>query len=205
MVVAPLSGYYSLSSVSPPYDPSTTITVTPAEPSFHGISFTLTHILPTIELTHSPVFIPGGAPVGIFTQEPQSQGNDDEYYVHLESHKTIGNETYTIDPTQFLQPIADPPVSLQYDCNDLVTYIGSTVVDRRPLAPETPTEVEYGEELVSETIPGHEFSQPVDHVLQTQGVILSGASVEVWSSTTAVTVGTIPVQLGEAFKKVILH
>ena len=199
-MVAPVSGYYSLSSQSTPYDPFTTLTITPAEPSFHGLSFTLTHILPSIELTDSPIFIPGGASLGIITPEPQSEENDDEYYVHIEAHKTVGNETYTIDPTQFLQPILEPRVSLQYECNDLVTYIGGTVVDRRSLAPETSTVVEYGEEIVSEGIPDHEFPRPVDHVLQTQGTVLSGVSVEVFSSSTAVTVGTIPVQLGEGFK-----
>lgn len=196
-VFAPLSGYYSASPGVPPYDSSSTITLTPVESSYHDITFTLTHVLPTSDLTESPIFIRGGDPLGIFTREPQTPNVDEEYYIHLEAHKTVGNESYTIDPTQFLQPILEPQVSLQYDCNDLVTYIGGVVVDRRTLAPDQPEEVEFGEQLVEDAIPGHEFPLPVDGVLQARGTILSGSSAEVFSSSTFIMVGPIPVEFGE--------
>ena len=197
-VVAPLSGYYSLSTDQLSlYDASSTIKLTPVESSYHDLSFTLTHVLPSLDLTGSPMFIRGGEPLGIFIPEPQTGNTDNEYYIHLEAHKTIGNETYTIDPTQFLLPIHDPQVALSYDCNDLVTYIGSTVVDRRKLAPDSPEVVPYGAVLVEDSIPGHEFQRPLDHRVQARGTILSGASVEVFSSSTALMVGPIPVQLGE--------
>ena len=124
---------------------------------------------------------------------------EDEYYIHLEAHKTVGNETFTIDPTQFLQPIQEPQVRVEYECNDLVTYIGSAVVDRRPIAPDTPERVEVGTVLVDDTIPGHEFPRPVDSVLQSQGSVISGSSAEVFSSSTFVMVGPIPVQFGECY------
>ena len=194
--MAPLSGYYSLVSL-PSYDSSSTIKLTPSEASFHSITFTLTHILPSVELTESPIFIRGGEPLGVFTPEPQQMSDGDEYYIHVEAHKTIGSDMFTVDPTQFLQPIHDPSVELQYSCNDLVTYIGQTVVDRRSLAPDTPQSVPYGSELVENVIPDHEFSRPVDHLLISQGTILSGASVEVLSSSTFMMVGPIPVQFGK--------
>ena len=196
-IVAPLSGYYSRSSEAPPYDSLSTITLTPSEPSYHDLSFTLSHVLPSLELTDSPIFIRGGDPLGIFITEPQTQNTDDEYYIHIEAFKTVDNEAYGIDPTQYLQPIHNPLVTLQYDCNDLVTYIGGSVVDRRTVASDVADTLEFGAVLVEDTIPGHEFPQPVDHLLHTQGTILSGTTAEVFSSSTFIMVGPIPVQFGE--------
>ena len=79
-----------------------------------------------------------------------------------------------------------------------MTYIGGSVVDRRTLASDVPDTLEFGDVLVEDTIPGHEFPLPVDHVLHTQGTILSGASAEVFSTSTFIMVGPIPVQFGEA-------
>ena len=70
-------------------------------------------------------------------------------------------------------------------------------MDRRTLAPDQPEQVEFGERLVEDTIPGHEFPRPVDSVLQAGGTILSGSSAEVFSSSTFIMVGPIPVQFGE--------
>ena len=54
-IVAPLSGYYSF------VDNSTgTIRLTPSEASYQDITFTLTNILPSLQLTQSPLFIRGG-------------------------------------------------------------------------------------------------------------------------------------------------
>ena len=191
-VVAPLSGYYSLSSSS-----SSVINLSPVETSYHDLSFTLHHIQPTITLIETPIFIRGGDPLGILAAEPPPSNTDDEYYIHLETHKKIGNETHALDPTQFLQPILRPSVALSYECNDLVTYIGGSVVDRHSLSPTSPLVVEYGEVLVEDTIPEHEFQRPVEHTLHAQGTILSGASVELLASSTFIMVGPIPVQFGK--------
>ena len=188
-VVAPLSGYYSLSS--------SVINLSPVETSYTDLSFTLHHIQPTITLTETPIFIRGGDPLGILTAEPPPNNSDDEYYIHLEAHKRVGNETRTLDPTQFLQPILRPSVALSYECNDLVTYIGGSVVDRQSLSPTSAQVVEYGEVLVEDTIPEHEFQRPVDHTLHAQGTILSGVSVELLASSTFIMVGPIPVQFGK--------
>ena len=187
--MAPLSGYYSQSS--------STITLSPVEASYHDLTFSLSHIQPTITLTETPVFIRGGEPLGILTSEPPPQNIEGEHYIHLQLHKRVGNETYALDPTQFLQPIVRPSVALEYHCNDLITYVGGSVVDRRSLVPQTHQEVEYGEPLVDDAIPAHEFPRPVDHVLKAQGTILSGASVELLSSSTFIMVGPIPMQFGE--------
>lgn len=184
--------------VTSPYDTSSTIKLTPAESSYHDITFTLSHVLPSADLTDSPIFIRGGDPLGIIIEEPQTENTVKEYYIHLEAHKAVRNETFTINPMQYLQPVHEPQVTLQYDCNDLVTYIGGTVVDRRAVAPESPKQVEFGAVLVEDTIPGHEFPRPVDGLLQAQGTILSGSSAEVFSSSTFVMVGPIPVQFGES-------
>ena len=181
----------------PPYDSISTITLTPAEASYHDITFTLTHVLPSVELTDSPIFVRGGDPLGVYIAEPQTQNTDDEYYIHIEAFKTVESETYRVDPTQYLQPVQNPLVSLQYDCNDLVTYIGGSVVDRRTIASDVPSTVEFGDVLVEDTIPGHEFPRPVDHELHTVGTIVSGVSAEVFSSSAFFMVGPIPVQFGE--------
>lgn len=189
--MAPLSGYYSLSA--------SVISLSPAETSYHDLTFSLHHILPTLSLTETPVFIQGGQPLGILTAEPPPQNTEGDHYIHLEAHKGVGNESHTLDPTQFLQPILRPSVAMDYDCNDLVTYIGGAVVDRHTLAPSSPEEVEYGEALVEDAIPEHEFPRPVDHTLHAQGTILSGVSADLLSSTTFVMVGPIPVQFGEIY------
>lgn len=193
IIVAPLSGYYSFIDNS-----TATIQLTPSEASYRDITFTITNILPSIQLTQSPMFIRGGERLGVFTSDPQQLNNDDdEYYIHIAAYKTIGSEIFTINPTQYLQPIHNPQVDIRYDCNDLVTYIGQMVVDRRSLAPESPTTVPYGSVIVDDAIPDHEFTRPVDHILHSQGTILSGASVEVLSSSTFIMVGPIPVQFGK--------
>ena len=136
-------------------------------------------------------------PLGFYSPDSQQSDGNDEYYIHLAAYKTIGSDAFTINPTQYLQPIHDPQVEIEYDCNDLVTYIGQMVVDRRPLAPESPTTVSYGSVLVDDAIPDHEFTRPVDHILHSHGTLLSGASVEVLSSSTFIMVGPIPVQFGK--------
>ena len=190
--MAPLSGYYSQSSPG-------VILVSPAETSYTDLIFTLHHISPTVPLTVTPVFIRGGDPLGTLTSEPQNTDNNDEYYIHLEAHKRVGNETHSVDPSQFLQPIPTPSVALDYECNDLVTYVSGVVVDRHTLAPASPLVVDYGDVLVDDTIPGHEFSRPVDHTLHSQGTILSGTSVELLASSTFIMVGPIPVQIGKTY------
>ena len=197
-VVAPLSGYYSLS-------PSSSITLSPSENSYHDLTFTLSHIEPTVSLSDTPTFISGGDPLGIITNEPPPQNIDDEPYIHMELYKTVGNETYTLDPSQFLQSIQQPSVVLEYECNDLVTYVGGTVVDRRTLAPDTPEVVDFGDILVEDAIPGHEFARPVDYKMHAQGTIISGVSVELLSSSTFLMVGPIPVEFGEPLLETVFR
>ena len=193
-VVAPLSGYYSLSSLPPPYNPSTTITLVPSETSYHQITFTLTHIqsLPSTPLTDTPTFIQAGDTLGVLAETGTY-----EKYLHLESHKTVESEVFTINPTQFLQPLLEPQVRVEYECNDVVAFIGGTVVYRDRIAPDSPEEIELGNPLVLDTIPGHEFPQPTDQVMESQGSIISGDSATVFSTSTFLMVGPIPVEFGE--------
>ena len=71
-------------------------------------------------------------------------------------------------------------------------------MDRRSVGADDPELVSVGVALVEDTIPGHEFPQPVDRVVRSseEGVV-SGDSVLFFSSSTFLMVGTIPVQFGE--------
>ena len=52
----------------------------------------------------------------------------------MEAYKTVDSVQYTVNPTQFLQPNLRPAVSIEFGCNDLVTYVSGVVVERRPVA-----------------------------------------------------------------------
>ena len=58
-------------------------------------------------------------------------------------------EWFRIDPTPFLQPLTDPHVNVQFDCNDVVVYVGGTIVERRALLESTAVVMEMvGDPLV---------------------------------------------------------
>ena len=56
---------------------------------------------------------------------------------HVEAFKVLEGEWFRIDPTPFLQPLMGPQVNVQFDCNDVVVYVGGTVVERRALLEST--------------------------------------------------------------------
>ena len=66
----------------------------------------------------------------------------------MEAYKIVEGVQYVIDPTQFLQPNLNPAVSIEFGCNDFVTYVGGVVVDRRPIASTSPDMENIGNPLV---------------------------------------------------------
>ncbi len=69
----------------------------------------------------------------IFTEAPL----DNTTTIHVEMFKVLDGEWFRIDPTPFLQPLSDPQVNIEFDCNDVVVYIGGTIVERRFLLEST--------------------------------------------------------------------
>lgn len=55
-------------------------------------------------------------------------------FVHIEAYKVLNGQVFSVDPTQFLQPDLNVNVNVEFDCNDLVTYVGGAVVERRSVA-----------------------------------------------------------------------
>ena len=73
-------------------------------------------------------------------------------FVHIEAYKMLNGEFFPLNPTQFLQPDLDMSISVQLECNDIVTYIEGMVVERRSVLSSTEvTRMQVGEPLVEGT------------------------------------------------------
>lgn len=117
-------------------------------------------------------------------------------FVHIEAYKALNGTEHSMDAAIFLQPRLNPEVSIQFDCNDFVTYVGGVVVDRRDVVSEE-LETRIAAALV-EGIPDHEFPQPYDLVLESDESMTSADRVQFFQSSTFLMVGSIPVQFGES-------
>lgn len=54
-------------------------------------------------------------------------------YVHVEAFKVLDGVWFRIDPTPFIPPVADPQVEVEFECNDVIVYMGGLVIERRNL------------------------------------------------------------------------
>ncbi len=83
-------------------------------------------------------------------------------YLHMELIKTIGGQSFRLDPTSFLQPNTEPVVTSQLQCNDVVTSVGGAVVDRRTFVTSPISRQLIGSSLTGDgTLP---FSTTCTHV-----------------------------------------
>ena len=198
-VMAPLTGYFQLldpSTLPTPlsYDPTNSLILTPTESSFNGIYFIIANLRPEPSVVSSePRLLLSGDVIGY---PDDSVLVAEESFIHVEAYRVVDGNEYAIDPTQFLQPNLDPQVGIQFECNDLVTYVGGMVVDRWAIAPTELETVLIGDPLVN-GVPDHEFPQPHDLILSAEGSMTSSESVPFFQSSTFIMVGPIPVQFGE--------
>lgn len=143
----PVSGYIQLfdSSTLPAslqsrslytsYSSPHSVILFPSESSFNGIFFIISNIIPVMTITTEPQYLKSGT---VFALSPDTNVTiDGEYFIHVEAIKTLDGIGHSLDPTQFLQPRLDPQVTVDFECNDLVTYVGSVVVDRRSVVPSS--------------------------------------------------------------------
>ena len=105
---------------------STGLLLRPAESSFSGIFILLSNVAPILGIGSEPRFFTSGDVIATTTDQSNS-------FVHAEVIKVIEGGVYRLDPTSYLQPRLDPNVSVELECNDVVTYVGGVVVERRSL------------------------------------------------------------------------
>lgn len=146
-IVCPLSGTVQLldSTALPFYNSTSSLLLTPAESSLNGIHFVISNISPDLSVTSQPRFYLSG---DVIATPDDSIQIDGESFIHVEAYKIVEGVQYVIDPTQFLQPNLNPAVSIEFGCNDFVTYVGGVVVDRRPIASTSPDMENIGNPLV---------------------------------------------------------
>lgn len=191
-MVAPLTSYVQRVNSSSTYG-STFLLVTPLESSFSGFHFIIANVIPSDFVSDQPVIVRAGSTIG---RTDTSFQLSQQTFIHVESYKTIDGTVHRIDPTQFLQPNLNPMVTVSYECNDFVTYVGGAVIDRRAIAP-TSVETEHSGIPLVELYPDHEFPQPYDLVLTSEESQTSADNVEFFQSSTFIMVGPIPVQFGK--------
>ena len=143
-VTMPVSGYVqlfntsalpaSLQQVYANYSDSLSVILIPAESSFTGIFFIISNVVPISAITSKPLYLKSGT---VFAMTNDNTTFNGEYFIHVEALKSVNGVQYLLDPTQFLQLRLDPQVTVEFECNDVVTYVGGVVVDRRNVVPST--------------------------------------------------------------------
>ena len=103
-----------------------------------------------------------------------------------------------MDPTPFLQPLREPSVQIEFDCNHLVVMEMGMVVATMDVSGTNPERVLLGEPLIDDLrILPHEFPQAVDQVLLGSGVYSPPSLVEFFTESTSLMVGPNLVTFGE--------
>ena len=141
----------------------------------------------------TPTFVLAGDAIGSFSDFLLSG----QKFIHVEAYKMVGDVAYSVDPSQFLSLELSPSATVDWDCNDMVTYVRDVVVDTRPVSSTTPTSQPVGDPLVNIVVPDHEFPQALELVLEGAESVQSADSVTFFESSTFLMVGPIPVTLGE--------
>lgn len=128
------------------YSASSSLIILPEESSFNGVYFILSNVIPSPSLTVGQQFYQSGS---VIASASNSQLPNGKSYVHIEAYKMLNGQFFTLDPTQFLQPDLNVSVSVQLECNDIVTYVEGMVVERRNVLSSTEvTQMQVGEPLV---------------------------------------------------------
>ena len=107
------------------------------ESSYNGVQFILSNLVPISGIGHGAMFVSGGDAIATAS------------IVHIELIKSISGRSLRLDPTSFLQPNLEPSVSLELECNDVVTNVGGVVVDRRTLVTSSVVRQPIGMPLVT--------------------------------------------------------
>ena len=170
---------------------NTAILLTPTEFSLDSLHFVIANINPSTDITSTPTFIAAGKVIG------EAKELYDVYGIHVEAYKTLNNTEYSQDPTQFIPPVLDPVVNIEWDCNEITTLIKGVVVDTRTVSNSDPIKEFIGDPLINLFIPDHEFPQPYDLILEEDIDVSSTDNVEFLQSSTFLVVGVIPVTFCE--------
>ena len=120
-------------------------------------------------------------------------------FVHLEMLRSVnGTAELPVDPTPFLQPILEPTIRVNLDCNSVAVLESGNVVDRMAVTGTDPERVLLGEPLITDLrILPHEFPQPADYVLRGTGSYASSSPVTFTTQSTSIMVGPNVVNFGK--------
>ena len=192
--MSPFAGYVSLFNTNSlenasayNYSADNTILLTPTEFSLDSFYFIISNIDPYHTFNDTPMFVTAGEVIGA-TMELF-----DTYSVHIEAYKTLGDKTYTVNPTQFVPPVLKPKASIMWDCNEITTIVNGMVVGTQTVASSNPNEQPIGSPLVTIDVDDEEFPQPYDLILDNDVGLSSAENVEFFQSSTFLMVGVIPV------------
>lgn len=119
------------------------IILTPTEPSHTGVHIILSNLVPESGISDRKRFITAGDVIGTIQ-------DNSARFIHVEVIRTIDGMGYRLDPTSYLQPRLDPNVTMELECNDVVTYVGGVVVERRNLIDSNPVVI--SRELLGEPL-----------------------------------------------------
>ena len=127
------------------YSAASSVIVTPSESSFSGIYFILSNIVPSMSLSIQQQFYQSGDVIASASNARLPNGKS---FIHVEAHKMLNGQIVPVDATQFLQPDLEVDVNVHLHCNDIVTYVGGMVVERRNIVTSAISRVLVGEPLV---------------------------------------------------------
>ena len=141
VVSAPLSGYlfpFNITLIpesvkelytNSNYSASTALILLPSEPSHAGVHIILTNLRPLVGVAGG--FVSAGESIG-------RVGPDSDGILHVEVLKEVEEGVgLRLDPAPYLQPVLEPEVGVEFECNDVVMRVGGVVVERRSLVAPT--------------------------------------------------------------------
>lgn len=120
------------------YSSSNAVILVPAETSHTGVYIILSNLVPISGIGHELQFFTSNDTLGHATGG----------HLHIEVIKEIDGLGYRLDPTPYLQPILEPTVGVELECNDLVMCVGGVVVSRDVLI-ESPVADVLGSPLIT--------------------------------------------------------
>ena len=120
------------------------------------------------------------------------------HYIHVEVVRRTGGADVPVNPTPFLQPLREPSVQIEFECNQLVVMEMGMVVATLDVSGENPERMLLGEPLIDDLrILPHEFPQSVDQIVSGSGAYSPPSVVEFFSDSTSLMVGPNMVSFGE--------
>lgn len=130
----------------PLYTAQTGTLIIPTESSLNDIRIILSNFDVTSSVAMSADIVQSGEIVsGSLNISP----SDTSPYVHVEAFQVQNGVWFRIDPTPFIQTVSEPQVGVEFECNDVIVYVGGLVVERRSLLSSTEVVMEMiGDPLV---------------------------------------------------------